>query len=165
MNDRANTVGTLQTFKTVADNFFTRSVLKTLSTYCHYDEGNRLEVALELYVGVRESACFRCKVSRRILSPILRVASRAFGIKENQLKEKFKDPYWRRGLVSVIKGIAWFGIKHPYVPGAPFQVVWNITRACNMNCMHCYENAGLPSRDELTTEEALKGALNCIARK
>jgi radical SAM protein with 4Fe4S-binding SPASM domain len=157
MNDRANTVGTLQTFKIVADNFLTRNFLKSLSKYCHYDEGNRLEVALELYVGVRENACFRCRFSRRILSPILRVASRAFGITESQLKEKFKDPYWRRGLSNVIKGIAWFGLRHPYVPGAPFQVVWNITRACNLNCMHCYENAGLLDGNELTTEEALKG--------
>ena len=157
MKDSTDTVSTLQTFKTVADNPLTRNVLKALANYCHKDKGNRLEVALELYVGVRESACFRCRFSRKILSPILSVACRAFGITEAQLKEKFKDPYWRRGLLSVIKGIAWFGVRHPYVPGAPFQVVWNITRACNLKCIHCYENAGLPGQDELTTEEALKG--------
>ncbi len=157
MKASAGTIGTLQTFKTVADNPLTRNVLKSLSKYCSKDAGNRLEVALELYVGVRENACFRCRFSRKILSPILSVACRAFGVTEAELKEKFKDPYWRRGLVSVIKGIAWFGVRHPYVPGAPFQVVWNITRACNMKCLHCYENAGLPGRDELTTEEALKG--------
>jgi radical SAM protein with 4Fe4S-binding SPASM domain len=157
MKESADAVSTLQTFKTVADNPLTRNVLKALSRYCHKDEGNRLEVALELYVGVRESACVRCIFSRKILSPVLSVACRAFGITEAQLKEKFKDPYWRRGLLSVIKGIAWFGVRHPYVPGAPFQVVWNITRACNLKCIHCYENAGLPGRDELTTEQALKG--------
>jgi len=157
MKESADTISTLQTFKTVADNPLTRNVLKALSQYCHKDEGNRLEVALELYVGVRESACFRCRFSRKILSPILSVASKAFGLTETQIKEKFKDPYWRRGLLSVIKGIAWFGVRYPYVPGAPFQVVWNITRACNLKCIHCYENAGLPGQDELTTEEALKG--------
>ncbi len=157
MKGSADTVGALQTFKTVADNPLTRNVLKALSQYCHRDKGNRLEVALELYVGVRENACISCRFSRKILSPILSVACRAFGITEAQLKEKFKDPYWRRGLLSVIKGIAWFGVRHPYVPGAPFQVVWNITRACNLKCIHCYENAGLPGQDELTTEEALKG--------
>ncbi|MFQ6086638.1 MAG: radical SAM protein [Candidatus Bathyarchaeia archaeon] len=157
MKESADTVSTLQTFKTVADNPLTRNVLKALSKYCRKDGGNRLEVALELYVGVRENACFRCRFSRKILSPILGVACRAFGITEAQLKEKFKDPYWRRGLLNVIRGIAWFGVRHPYVPGAPFQVVWNITRACNLKCVHCYENAGLPGQDELTTEEALKG--------
>lgn len=35
-------------------------------------------------------------------------------------------------------------------------VVWNATRACNLNCMHCYSNAA-PDRDadELSHEEAL----------
>jgi radical SAM protein with 4Fe4S-binding SPASM domain len=157
MKGSADTVGTLQTFKMVVDNPLTRNILKALSKHCPTDGGNRLEVALELYVGKRENACFKCRFSKRILSPILGFASKAFGLTETQLKEKFKDPYWRRGLLSVIKGIAWFGVRRPYVPGAPFQVVWNITRACNLKCVHCYENAGSPGQDELTTEEALKG--------
>jgi radical SAM protein with 4Fe4S-binding SPASM domain len=157
MKESADTVGTLQTFKTVADNPLTRNILKILSKDCPKDGCSHLEIALELYVGVRENACFKCRFSKRIISPILNVASKAFGLTETQLKEKFRDPYWRRGLLSVIKGIAWFGVRHPYVPGAPFQVVWNITRACNLKCLHCYENAGLRGKDELTTEEALKG--------
>jgi len=151
------TLGTLQTFKALADNPLTRNVLKALSKNCPKDGGNRLEIALELYVGVRENACLSCRLSRNILSPILSVACKAFGTTENQLKEKFRDAYWRRGLVNVLKGIAWFGVRHPYVPGAPFQVVWNITRACNLKCVHCYESAGAKGEDELSTEEALRG--------
>lgn len=151
------TAGTLQTFKALADNPLTRNVLKTMSKSCRKDGGNRLEIALELYVGVRKKACLSCQLSRDMLIPILNVACRAFGITEDQLKEKFKDAYWRRGLVNVLKGIAWFGVKHPYVPGAPFQVVWNITRACNLKCVHCYENAGAKGKDELSTKEALRG--------
>jgi len=128
-----------------------------MSQSCKKDRGNRLEIALELYVGVRKKACLSCQLSKDLLIPILNVACRTFGITEPQLKEKFKDAYWRRGLVNVLKGIAWFGVKHPYVPGAPFQVVWNITRACNLNCVHCYENAGAKGKDELSTEEALRG--------
>jgi len=157
MGERADTLGTLQTFKTVADNPLTRSILKALSRQCSKDKGNRLEVALELYVGARKDACFSCRLSRNLLSPILATACRGFGLTQEQLKDKFRDPYWRRALVSVIKGIAWFGVRRPYVPGAPFQVVWNITRACNLKCLHCYENAGLKGSDELTTEEALCG--------
>jgi len=151
------TVGTLQTFKALADNPLTRNVLKALSKNCPRDEGNRLEVALELYVGVRENACFSCRLSRNMLHPILNVACRAFGITETQLRDKFKDAYWRRGLVNVLKGIAWFGVRHPYVPGAPFQVVWNITQACNLKCVHCYESAGVKGDDELSTDDALRG--------
>ncbi len=35
-------------------------------------------------------------------------------------------------------------------------VVWNITRTCNLNCMHCYSSSEAKAYDgELTTEEAL----------
>jgi radical SAM protein with 4Fe4S-binding SPASM domain len=151
------TVGTLQTFKALADNPITRNVLKTMAKNCRKDKGNRLEIALELQVGVRQNACLSCRLSRNLLAPILSVACRAFGITEHQLKEKFQDAYWRRGLVNVLKGIAWFGVRCPYVPGAPFQVVWNITRGCNLKCLHCYESAGVKDERELSTEEALRG--------
>lgn len=40
-------------------------------------------------------------------------------------------------------------------PGArPSVVVWNVTRACNLRCLHCYASAApLPEKGELTTEE------------
>lgn len=37
----------------------------------------------------------------------------------------------------------------------PPVVVWNVTRACNLRCAHCYSNSGFhPDEDELTTDEA-----------
>lgn len=34
-------------------------------------------------------------------------------------------------------------------------VVWNCTRTCNLNCIHCYSNSGSPkNKGELTTKEA-----------
>ncbi len=157
VGERASTAGTLQAFKAVADNAFTRSILKTLSKNCARDRDNRLEVALELYVGTRDSACLSCKLSRVVLTPILKSACRGFGVSEEQLKSRFQDAYWRRALVSVVKGIAWFGVKRPFIPAAPFQVVWNITQACNLNCVHCYENAGAKGHNELSTDEAIRG--------
>ncbi|WP_309492328.1 radical SAM/SPASM domain-containing protein [Candidatus Hecatella orcuttiae] len=157
MGESATTTDAVQVFKLVADNPIMRRTLSALSKRCSRDEGNRLEIALELYTGVRSEACFRCRVAKKLLMPVLKAATKAFGVTEERLKEKFKDPYWRRGLVNVIKGIGWFGVTHPYVPGAPFQIVWNITRACNMRCVHCYENAGAPGEDELSTEEILRG--------
>jgi radical SAM protein with 4Fe4S-binding SPASM domain len=35
-------------------------------------------------------------------------------------------------------------------------VVWNLTRACELKCRHCYARAGRPSPGELTTQEALQ---------
>ena len=154
---RADSASTLQTFKAVADNALTRSILRGFSKNCVRDNGNRLEVALELYVGTRDNACVSCRLSRVVISPILKLACRGFGISEEEMKVRFHDVYWRRALVSVIKGIAWFGVRRPYVPAAPFQVVWNITSACNLNCLHCYESAGARGQSEMTTDEAIRG--------
>ena len=33
-------------------------------------------------------------------------------------------------------------------------VVWNITRQCNLKCVHCYNDSGTKADDELSTQEA-----------
>lgn len=38
----------------------------------------------------------------------------------------------------------------------PYQVVWELTLACNLNCRHCGSRAGTPRPDELTGPEALR---------
>lgn len=38
----------------------------------------------------------------------------------------------------------------------PFAVVWEITFACNMRCVHCGTSAGKRRPDELTTDESLR---------
>lgn len=44
-----------------------------------------------------------------------------------------------------------YGVKKGYGP----VVVWNVTRSCNLNCLHCYSNSQAKSyQDQLTTEEA-----------
>ncbi len=42
-------------------------------------------------------------------------------------------------------------------------VSWMTTNRCNLNCSHCYQNAGIPSERELTTGEA-KQLIDDIAR-
>ena len=44
LGESADTAGTLQTFKAVADNPLTGNVLRALSKHCPKDKGNRLEV-------------------------------------------------------------------------------------------------------------------------
>ena len=43
-------------------------------------------------------------------------------------------------------------IRKKYVP---ISVIWEITLACNMNCIHCGSSAGKVRSNELTTQEAL----------
>ncbi|GAF81011.1 unnamed protein product, partial [marine sediment metagenome] len=45
---------------------------------------------------------------------------------------------------------------------APIGLIWELTRACNFKCEHCFSSSGLPRRRELTTEE-IKTALDCFA--
>lgn len=148
----------IRTFRLILNNRLIRKLLKGISSYCKKDGKNRLEVGLELYSGARDDACIRCKLAGKILSFVLKFGSKAFNVAEEEMKETFSDPYWRRGLSSVVKGLALFGVRKPFVPGAPFQVVWEITQACNLRCKHCSANAGAGA-DELTTEEAL-GAID-----
>ena len=35
-----------------------------------------------------------------------------------------------------------------------YNINWNITRACNLRCKHCYYDASIPLKDELSTEQA-----------
>ena len=50
-----------------------------------------------------------------------------------------------------------FGVDKPSDFSAPFRpiVSWNITRRCNLKCVHCYIDAGLAEPGELNTKEAL----------
>ncbi len=48
--------------------------------------------------------------------------------------------------------------------GFPDHPVWEMTTACNLNCVHCHTAGGDPGADELTTAEAkrLLDDLSCI---
>jgi hypothetical protein len=61
MSESDGTLGTLRTFKAAADNPLTRNVLKALSKQCRKDGANRLEVALELYVGTRKTHVYHAE--------------------------------------------------------------------------------------------------------
>ena len=148
------TTTTLQILRATIGNPASRKILGGISCFCEKCQKNRIEVALELYTGVRKNACLRCKLAEKAISGILKTGSSVFGVNTQQMKEKFSDPSWRKGLASVLTGIARFGVQKPFVSGAPFLVVWDITYACNLKCKHCYANAGKALKDELTTEEA-----------
>jgi len=152
-----NMEGMIGTFKGIANNPLSKLLLKKTLDYCEKDDANRLEVGLELFLGKRENACITCKLFSKVISYLINKGSVNFGVSEAEFMEVMEDPYWVKGLSSVLKGIGLFGVKEPFVPGAPFQVVWNITRKCNLKCEHCYENAGSKARDELNSQEVLKG--------
>ncbi len=149
-------IKTIETLKLTIGNPASRKIIKSLSKYCDNCKGNRLEVALELYTGVRKNACIKCKLAEKAIGGILATGSKAFGVNNDDIKQKFKESSWRKALVNVLNGIANFGINRPFISGAPFLIVWDITYACNLKCKHCYSNSGKPLKNELSTEEVIK---------
>ena len=147
------TVSTINILRSTIGNPLSRKILSGLG-YCETCGKNRIEVALELYVGVRKQACVKCMLAEKAIASILLTGGKTFGISTNELKEHFSHPTWRKGLANVLTGISHFGVQQPFITGAPFLVVWDITYACNLKCKHCYANAGKKLNDELTTEEA-----------
>ncbi len=60
-----------------------------------------------------------------------------------------------RALVNTARGIAQYGLCTPQVFSAPLMVVWNFTQACNLSCIHCYQNAHRALPNELVFEEKI----------
>ncbi|MGC9209301.1 MAG: radical SAM protein [Nitrososphaeria archaeon] len=150
-------VGMIASFERIINNPVVRRALRHSTEYCEKDGASRLEVALELYVGKRKDACLQCRLTEKVISYVFKRASASFGFSDEQAKKALSNAYWRRGVASTIKGLALFGVRRPFVPGAPYQVVWNITKACNFACLHCYESAGRRADDEATPEMVLQG--------
>lgn len=143
----------IRLFKSAIDNPFTRFFLSKFG-YCKTYYENILEVALDLYIGSRKNACKKCKLAENFLSQLITSSGKFFGVKQEDLKNRFKDLYWKKGLANVISGIATFGVEKPFVPGAPFLIVWDITKKCNLSCKHCYANAGEEDQEQISTSQA-----------
>ncbi len=143
----------VRVLRSTIGNPLSRRMLSGLG-FCKTCGSSRVEVALEFFVGERNSACLRCRLAAKALSWVLRTGAKPFGVGVQTMKEQFRHPYWRKSLANVLSGIARFGVQRPFVTGMPFLIVWDVTHACNLRCRHCYAGAGEPSPDELTTPEA-----------
>lgn len=88
---------------------------------------------------------------------LIRLALDKTGADKAILKEKlFHHPPTVRALALAARSIANYGLTVPQRFTAPLVVVWNITRACNLSCQHCYQDAThRPDPSELTTQEKL----------
>lgn len=117
----------------------------------------QIERILSIYAGLAKPSGYKEKTILEILKKALSKSLLKFGIEEDELKKALKDPYMRKGIANILLGIAYFGITRPQKLYAPFMVVWDFTKQCNLRCKHCYANAGSrPSPDELTLEQKLK---------
>ncbi len=82
---------------------------------------------------------------------------RQTGASRKTLKDEvFRHTARARGLINAARAIGHFGLTKPQIFYAPLLVVWNFTQACNLNCIHCYQDARRVLPDELTLKEKLR---------
>jgi len=134
-----------------------RTVISKFDVECERD-GSLMVNSLRQFLGYDVSLCGRCRdLSRKVAKPFYEAGSRIMRADKNFMKQHFLDPKygdaWLKGFILMMKGIEKHGIRIPFTPAGPFEVVWNFTYLCNLKCKHCYQDAG-KYRSELSTEEA-----------
>lgn len=143
-----------------------RSIIKRFDVNCEQD-GSLLVNSLKHFLGEDVQFCRSCtSLSRKIADPFYEIGSRILRIDKSfmrsMLLEQEYGEAWLKGFALMMKGIRKYGIRIPFTPAGPFQVVWNFTYLCNLRCKHCYEDAGV-RLPELTTDQARK-ALDVLSR-
>ncbi len=105
----------------------------------------------------RRFMCRSCLLTSAALIPLVRLLFFGLGVDDRTTKRLLTDSLIRKCMLSVVKGIANFGIQYPQPTGAPVTVVWNFTNRCNLNCLHCHQDSSpTSSNSELTTAQAFK---------
>ncbi len=138
-------------------NAATRAVLRKLS-----EEGG-LDRILRKYSGEDVALSVPERAAYVVVEGAVGRGAESFGIEPGLMKKYMGAPVIRRALVNILEGIAYFGVQQPQTTAAPFLVVWDFTKQCNLKCKHCYEEAEpVPDPDELSTEEA-KAAVDRFA--
>lgn len=78
-----------------------------------------------------------------------------FKVKRAEIEEIFSYPFYRKAINNVVRSVPELGLSAPQRFVAPILIVWNFTNVCNLNCVHCYQDAHRALPDELTLEERL----------
>jgi|Deesub1362A_J573_1020465.scaffolds.fasta_scaffold00078_68 radical SAM protein with 4Fe4S-binding SPASM domain len=134
--------------KKIFEGHLARKIIRKLSN------PKRVERILSIYCGVEKAKGLKERIYSEGFSRIVATAAKKFDIDEDTLRRGLKNKYYRKGLANVIMGIAEFGITMPQKLYAPFLVVWNFTKKCNLKCKHCYANAG-KAEYELSLKEKI----------
>jgi len=144
-----------------------KSLIGRFDKECPTD-GSLLLNSLKDYLGAPISLCPTCQhISSRIARPFYELGTRFLRANRKFMRNQFLDNQyskaWLRGFGLMMKGIEKYGVRVPFTPAGPFEIVWNFTYQCNLRCKHCYENAGGEKRPELSTEEA-KQVLDILSK-
>ena len=146
------------TLFSAAVNPWLKALISQFDVECPMD-GSLLLNSLKDFLGEPVPLCPTCQRRSRLMAkPFYEVGSRLLKADKGFMRKQFlQDQYggaWFKGFGLMMKGIKKYGIRIPFVPAGPFEIVWNFTYKCNLRCKHCYENAGSGGLPELTTDEA-----------
>ncbi len=125
-----------------------------ITAYCQKCQKNRIDVIFDYYSNPNIKLCKDCLIHAKIFVLLVNSLFSNLGLEKNH-HDFFFDKY-KKVSESIIRGIACFGIRKPFVTGSPIAVVWNYTDKCNLRCSHCYADANSLKEKELTTKERFK---------
>jgi len=134
-----------------------KSIVKKFDIECERD-GSLLIKSLRNFLGEDLEFCRSCNdLNRRMAQPFYEICDMILRAEKEFMRERFLNhdygEAWLKGFALMMKGIEKYGIRIPFTPAGPFEIVWNFTYSCNLRCKHCYEDAG-SYRSELTTDQA-----------
>ncbi|MFP3984647.1 MAG: radical SAM protein [Candidatus Bathyarchaeia archaeon] len=135
-----------------------KTVIPKFDIECEKD-GNLMVNSLRHFLGDNNlKLCEECsRLNNKVAKPLYEAASRIMRVDKKFMKAQFLNPKygkaWLKGFVMMMRGIEKYGIRIPFTPCGPFEVVWNFTHTCNLKCKHCYQDAGT-RKPEMSTEEA-----------
>ena len=128
-----------------------------LASECSVCGKERLISIFDFYAGKKSSKHVNCLSAALFLKPLIDLFFSSLSIRGSVAKKLAEDPLLRRCMLSVVKGISHFGIRHPQPTAAPIVIVWNFTNKCNLSCLHCHQDSSpTSSLSELTTSQAFK---------
>ncbi len=128
-----------------------------LAGKCEKCGRERLLSIFDSFTGRSEFVCEGCLLVSAFLKPLIRLFFFRIGVDNSTLSGLLEDDLIRKCMLSVIRGVALFGMRNPQPTGAPVTVVWNFTNRCNLNCLHCHQDSSAhASEPELTTSQAFK---------
>jgi len=132
-----------------------KALARYLTRKCRKCGQERLLSVFDIYSSRQPLSCEGCLVAAVSLTPLIRLLFSSLGVDGGSTKRLLKDSLIRRCMLSVVKGIANFGVGYPQPTGAPITIVWNFTNRCNLSCLHCHQDSSPTSSGlELTTPEA-----------
>lgn len=134
-----------------------RALAHYLTSKCKKCGQERLLSVFDAYSQSRRFPCEGCLPALMVIMPLIRLLFFHLGVDDITTKRLLEDSLIRKCMLSVVKGIANFGIRYPQPTGAPVTIVWNFTNKCNLNCLHCHQDSSpTSSYPELTTSQAFK---------